>query len=183
MTAGRTITRVLVLWAVLLAMSALPAAGMFVWLVVADPLGSSPHPTDGAMLVQFHKQREILDELARMIAEDPELIRLAPDFTRPEDTSAVGVSADRVAAYRRLCAEAGIAHGFSRHGDAIEFIVHTQGLAISGSAKGFVYAPQADADATVVEGDLDAAAASMQEKDVLLERKIDDNWWLNLDMR
>jgi hypothetical protein len=41
----------------------------------------------------------------------------------------------------------------------------------------------ADPDATVVEGDLDAAAASAQDKDVLLARKIDGNWWLNLDMR
>ena len=61
--------------------------------------------------------------------------------------------------------------------------MHTRGLAISGSAKGFVYAPSADADATVVEGDLDAAAASATDKDVLLERKIDESWWLLLDMR
>jgi len=110
-----------------------------------------------------------------MIAEDPKLVRLTPDFTRPEDPSSAGVSADRIAAYRRLCAKAGIAHGFSRYRDAIEFIVHTRSLSISGSAEGFVYAEDADADAMVIDGDLDAAVASMQEKDVLLERKIDAN--------
>jgi hypothetical protein len=35
----------------------------------------------------------------------------------------------------------------------------------------------------VVERDLDAAAASATDKDVLLERKIDESWWLLLDMR
>lgn len=183
MVSGRTITRVLIFWAALLAMCALPAAGMFAWLVIADPFGGSPHPTDTAMLMQFQEERESLEELARMIAEDPKLVRLAPDFTRPEDPSSAGISADRIAAYRRLCAKAGIAHGFSHYGDAIEFIVHTRGLAISGSAKGFVYAPNADPDATVVAGDLDAAAASANDKDVLLERKIEPNWWLDLDMR
>jgi len=183
MAAGRTITRVLILWAALLATCALPAAGMFAWLVIADPFGGSPHPTDETMLAQFRTQRKNLEELVRMISEDPKLVRLAPDFTRPEDLGSAGVSADRIAVYRRLCASARIAHGFSHYGDAIEFIVHTRGLAISGSAKGFVYAPSADADATVVEGDLDAAAASATDKDVLLERKIDESWWLLLDMR
>jgi len=175
--------RLLILGVAFLAILVLPAASMLVCLVIADPFGGSAHPTDRAMLVQFQKQRATLDGLVRMIAEDANLVRLAPDFTRPEGPGSAGVSADRLAAYRRLCAEAGIAHGFSHYGDAIEFIVHTQGLSISGSAKGFVYAANAADDAVVVEGDLDAAAASLQDKDVLLERKIDDNWWLILDMR
>jgi hypothetical protein len=33
------------------------------------------------------------------------------------------------------------------------------------------------------DADLDAAAASATDKDVLLERKIDESWWLLLDMR
>lgn len=116
-----------------------------------------------------------------MIEQEPKLERLAPDFLRPEDPSSAEVSADRIATYRRLCAQAGIAHGFSHYRD--EFIVHTRGLSIAGSAKGFVYAPYPDADATIVAGDLDAAAASLKDKDVLLQRKIDGNWWLELDMR
>jgi hypothetical protein len=183
MTSRRIIVRLLILGGAFLAILVLPAASMLVCLVIADPFGVSAHPTDRAMLVQFQKQRGALDELVRMIAEDANLVRLAPDFTRPEDPASAGASAERIAAYRRLCAQAGIAHGFSHYGDAIEFIVHTQGLSISGSAKGFVYAASADDDATVVDGDLDAAAASLQDKDVLLERKIDDNWWLILDMR
>lgn len=183
MAAGRTTTQVLILWVALLAISALPAAGILAWFVIANPFGGSTHPTDAAMLAQFQAERGSLEELVRMIAEDPKLIRLAPDFTRPEDLGSTGVPAERIAAYRRLCAKAGIAHGLSHYGNAIEFIVHTQGLAISGSAKGFVYAANADTGATVVEGDLDAAAASAKDKDVLLMRRIGDNWWLELDMR
>jgi hypothetical protein len=108
---------------------------------------------------------------------------VGPDFTRPEDVASAGVSADTIASLRRLCAQAGVAHGFSHYGDSIEFIVHTRGLAISGSAKGFVHAAEPHPDARIVEGDLDAAAASPQQKDGLLERRIDGNWWLELDQR
>ena len=65
-----------------------------------------------------------------------------------------------------------MAHGYSHYGETIEFIVHTRGLAIGGSGKGFAYAADADPDATIIEGDLDAAAASLSMKDVLLERRI-----------
>lgn len=89
----------------------------------------------------------------------------------------------RVADYRARLAAAGIAHGLAHHGNTATFIVSTRGLAISGSAKAFVHAPQADADATVVNGDLDAAAAALADKNVLLQRPIGDGWWLQLDMR
>jgi hypothetical protein len=73
--------------------------------------------------------------------------------------------------------------GIARHGDTATFIVSARGLAISGSAKTFVHAPRADADATVVNGDLDAAAAALADKNVLLQRPIGEGWWLQLDMR
>ena len=172
-----------VIGAAVLAAPALYVGCMFAWLVIADPFGGRPHPTDEAMLTQFRDKREIFEQLVRMIEEDPGLQRLAPDFMRPEDPISAGVTADRMAAYRRLCAKADVAHGFSHYGEAIEFIVHTRGLSISGSAKGFVYAPRPDPDATIVAEDLDAAAASLEVKDALLQRRIDGNWWLELDMR
>jgi hypothetical protein len=84
---------------------------------------------------------------------------------------------------RRLCTQAGVTHGFSHYGDSIAFLVHTRGLSISGSAKGFAHAAEADPDATVVGGDLDAAAASLELRDSLLMRRIDGDWWLELDQR
>lgn len=183
MAPGRPFTRLVVIAAAALAAPAVYAGCMLAWLVIVDPFGGTPHPTDAAMLAQFQDKREILEELVRMIEEDPGLERLAPDFTRPDDLTSAGVSADRIAAYRRLCVKAGVAHGFNRYGKTIEFIVHTRGLSISGSAKGFVYAANADPDATIVAGDLDAAAALLTVKDALLERRIDGNWWLDLDMQ
>jgi hypothetical protein len=183
MAPGKLPKRLVMAGAAMLATPALLAAGLLAWLVILDPFGGAPHPSDAAMLDQFRAKRVILEELVRTIEQDPQLQRLAPDFTRPDDFASAGVAADRIAVYRRLCREADVAHGFSHYGEAIEFIVHTRGLAISGSAKGFVYAPHADPDAMIIEGDLDAAAASLKEKDVLLERRIDGNWWLELDMR
>jgi hypothetical protein len=54
---------------------------------------------------------------------------------------------------------------------------------IGGSGKVFVHAATANAEATVVDGDLDAAVNALTDKDVLLQRKIGDDWWLQLDMR
>lgn len=165
------------------AAAAVMVAAMIAWMTIADPFGGAPHPTDTAMLAQFHQQRPALEALVQTIKQDPKLQRLAPDFTRPEDPALIGVPPERVAEYRSRLHAAGIAHGFSHYGEPIEFIVSTRGLAISGSGKSFVYAEHADPDATVVDGDLDAAAAALEDKDVLLQRKIDGNWWLQLDMR
>lgn len=183
MTRGKRLNRFVVAGAAALAALALPAGGLLVWLVILDPFGGGPHPTDADMLAQFRAKRPVFEELVRMVKQDPGLQRLAPDFTRPEDPASSGVSPDRIALYRVRCLEAGVTHGFSHYGDALEFIVHTRGLAISGSGKGFAYRERAEPDATIVESDLDSAAASLPVKDVLLERKIDGNWWLQLDLR
>jgi hypothetical protein len=183
MPRGKLAQRLVLAGAVVLAVPALFAGYMFSWLVILDPFGGGPHPTDDVMLAQFRAKRLILEELVRRIEQHPELQRVGPDFTRPEDFASVGVSADAIAGLRRLCAQAGIAHGFSHYGGSIELIVHTSGLAISGSAKGFVHSAEPDPAATIVEGDLDAAAAAPQQKDGLLLRRIDGNWWLELDRR
>ncbi len=166
-----------------LAGSALIFAGLVLGLTILDPFGDSPHPTDAALLAQFKEKRAILDRLVEMIAQDPGLERLAPDFTRPEDPAAAGVSPDRVALYRKLCLEAGIANGFQHYGSAIEFFVHTRGLSIAGSGKGFAYREADDPDALIVDGDLEAAVSSLADKSVLAQRRISGNWWLELDMR
>lgn len=161
----------------------LVAAAPLLWLVIVDPFGGGPHPSDHAMLTQFKDKRAVLEQVMEMIGEDPGLERLGPDFTRPEDPAQLGISPERIAVYRSLCLKAGIPHGFSHYGNTIEFIVHTRGLAIGGSGKGFAYREGADPNATIVDGDLDGAAAVLVDKDVLLQRKIDGNWWLQLDMR
>jgi hypothetical protein len=181
--ADNHLTQLIVAAGAIVFASALVVAGLLVWLTVNDPFGGKPHPSDAEMLAQFQHQRLALEAQVATIKLDPKLERVAPDFTRPEDPASIGVPPERIAEYRSRLRAAGIAHGFSHYGDAIEFIVSTRGLAISGSAKGFVYAEAPDADATVVDGDLDAARAASPDKSVLLQRKIDGNWWLQLDTR
>jgi hypothetical protein len=180
MAAGKLLKQFVLAGAAVIGAVALVAVVLLAWLTIADPLGGPPHPTDAALLAQFKQQRPPLEELVGMIGQDPAVQRLAPDFTRPEPAP---IGAERLADYRHRLQAAGIAHGFSHYGDAIEFIVSTRGLAISGSAKSFVHATEPDPDATVVGGDLDAAVNALTDKDVLLQRKIVDDWWLQLDMR
>jgi hypothetical protein len=59
-----------------------------------------------------------------MIGQDGSIQRLAPDFTRPDPAP---ITPERLADYRQRLQRAGVAHGFSHYGDAIEFIVSTRG--------------------------------------------------------
>ena len=164
----------------IVAAGALTFAALVAWLAIVDPFGGPQHPSDDALLALFAVQRPALDELVGMLGEEPGIERLAADFTRPDP---LAVAPARVADYRKRLAAAGIAHGLARYGKTATFIVSARGLAISGSAKAFVHAARADADATVVNGDLDAAAAALADKHALLQRPISDGWWLQLDMR
>jgi hypothetical protein len=166
--------------AVLAAALVLSAAALIAWLTITDPFGGPPHPTDAAMLAQFARVQPSLESIVGMIEQDPRIERLAPDFTRPEPAP---IAPERLADYRARLHAAGIAHGLSHYGGTVTFLVSTQGLAISGSGKGFVHAEHADPDASVIDGDLDAAVDALADKDVLLQRRIGERWWLQLDRR
>jgi len=159
---------------------ALTAVLLIARLAINDPFGEAPHPTDAAMLAQFARVRPSLESMGGMLEQDTGIERLGPNFTRPEPAP---IGPDRLADYRARLQAAGIAHGVSRYRDAIEFIVSTQGLAIAGSGKSFVHAEHVHPDATVVDGDVDAALDTLADKDVLLQRRIGDGWWLQLDRR
>jgi hypothetical protein len=177
---GGRLGRYAVAGAVLLGGLALLAITLLALLALTDPFDGPPHPSDAAMFEQFGRQRPALEALVGMIGQDGDIQRLALDFTRPEPAP---ITAERLADYRARLKAAGVAHGFAHYGDPIEFIVSTRGLAISGSGKSFVYAAQPHPDATVIDGDLDDAVDTLKDKDVLLQRRIDDNWWLQLDRR
>ena len=159
---------------------AMLAGALVVRLTIADPFGGAPHPTDATMLAQFARVRPSLESIVGMTELDPGIERLAPDFTRPEPAP---IGPERLADYRARLLAAGITHGLSHYGDTVEFIVSTQGLAISGSGKSFVHSEHADPDATVIEDDLDKAVDALADKDVLLQRRIGEHWWLQLDRR
>jgi hypothetical protein len=151
---------------------------LFAWL---DPLGGPPHPTDVQLIAQLAKYRADLEEIAAMAQHDNGLQRLAPDFIRPENLADAGISDERIASYRRLLARAGVAHGILNGDDEVWFLVSTRGLAISGSAKGFVYCAQPDPDARIVTGDLDREPVPPRGE--LVMRHIEGRWWLMLDTR
>ena len=180
MAADKHFTRLIISIGAIVAASAITVAALIAWLAIVDPFGGAPHPTDAAMLAQFARARPSLESIVGMIEQDPGIERLAPDFTRPEPAP---IAPERLADYRARLLAAGIAHGLSHYGDSIEFIVSTQGLAISGSGKSFVHAEHADPDATVIDGDLDAAVDALADRDVLLQRRIGERWWLQLDRR
>ena len=180
MATSRLLKRIVLAVAGLAAAMGLSVVALIAWLTITDPFGGPAHPTDAAMLAQFAAQRPALAEIVDMLAHDPQVERLAPDFTRPEPPP---IPPARLADYRARLQAAGIAHGLSHYGDTIEFLVSTQGLAISGSGKSFVHAEYAHPDATVIDGDLDAAVDALADKDVLLQRRIAEHWWLQLDRR
>lgn len=155
-------------------------AGLLGLLAIVDPFGDPPHPTDQELLAQFRQHRSELEAIVDMLRADPQIQRLAPDFTRPEPAP---TSTERLADYRRRLAAAGIRRGINQYGNSIDFLVSTRGLSIGGSAKGFSCAEGAADDALVTDGDLDAAAAGAPTSDVLFQRHIDGNWWLQLDRR
>jgi hypothetical protein len=155
------------------------AAGLAL-LVLFNPFDDAPHPTDASMMAQFARERPALEALVTMAEEDAPVQRIAPDFTRP-DPAPIGRA--RLEDYRRRLAAAGIDHGFSHYGDEVTFIASTMGLAISGSGKSFVHAARQADDATLVDGDLDAAAVQPANRDARLWRQLAPGWWLELDRR
>jgi hypothetical protein len=151
---------------------------LFAWL---DPVGGPRHPTDAQLIAQLAKHRADLEEVATMAQHDSGLQRLAPDFIRPETPANAGISDERIATYRRLLARAGVAHGILNGDDEVWFLVSTRGLAISGSAKGFVYCAQPDPDARIVAGELDHEPVPPRGE--LVMRHVEGRWWLMLDTR
>jgi len=117
-------------------------------------LGS--HPRDAELLERFRTHRAELEQLVRMFQEDAGLGRVGATFTRPEDPGRVGVTEQRIAEYRRLCAAVGAPDCIEGYDAAYDRLyeakssraeakdpiwvpVSSQGLAVSGSSKGFVY--------------------------------------------
>ncbi|MBK5956970.1 hypothetical protein CCR97_01885 [Rhodoplanes elegans] len=160
-------------------------AAAAVVLLGRGPFGTGAPPSDAAMLAHFETQRAGFEALAAMLAEDRGLRRFGADWSDPPTPAAAGVTADRLVRYRRLCDRLGIVSVVNL-GDRITLVHHASGLGISGSGKSFVRGPAAPW-AEVVTGDLDAAARDAAQapggrrRGAILERRIDADWWLQLD--
>src|SRR5262249_22065761 len=69
------------------------------------------HPTDAALVDNFAAHRAEFETLLAMFDADRELGRVGDGFTRPDDPSTVGVSAERIATYHRLFDALGLRDG------------------------------------------------------------------------
>lgn len=137
-------------------------------------------PDDASMIANLHEHRATFEELVRMVRADHGLARVDDTWTEPNDPSTIGVSAERIATYRRLFDLAGVPRGFSAYGDGstIEFVARTAGISVSGWSKSYVYAEQAPGvvgDGTLVDDPLDNYH---RQTKVVVMRQIEPNWYL-----
>jgi hypothetical protein len=141
-----------------------------VWQVFAPDL----HPPDQLLLEQFQRHKAEFQQLLHMFIADRALERVATDFTRPENPSAVGIPPERIAHYRSLFQSLQLEAGIEGYGakDTIWFLASTRGLAVSGSAKGYVYTRVPPATLT---NDLDKTSV---KDGVPIYRHIEGNWYL-----
>ena len=100
--------------------------------------------SENALRQQFAENKAAIGEILDMQRHDPKVIRIAPTFTRLESDwswprSNIGFSQDRWNAYRALFQEAGITDGIQKDGNELFYFVSSEGLAIGGSSRGFVY--------------------------------------------
>lgn len=143
--------------------------------------GDDGPPSDAAMLAHFETHRAGFEALAGMLAEDRGLRRFGADWSDPPTPEAAGLTAERLARYRRLCTQLGIV-SVANLGDRITLVHYASGLGISGSGKSYVRGPTVSwAEQTA--GDLDTAARAVERRrrGVILERRIAPHWWLQLD--
>lgn len=139
------------------------------------------HPSAATLLNNFQTNRADFERLLQMFMEDPQLGRVAYDFTRPASLEAaqVDVPAARLNQYRALFTKLNLSAGIEGYGDkrTVWFIASTQGLSIGGSAKGYAY--QVAQPELVVE-DIDRYR-SEDGRSFTAFQLIEGNWYLYFD--
>ena len=123
---------------------------MLSMVIIAGAFGCLPndisHKSDAEMIANFRAKEAQFEHLLQMVILDEKsvgdrLFRIDYDWTEPKDLEAIGISDERVAEYRRLFNELGVPRGFYAYGkgDVYYFIASSQGLAVSGSSKSYVW--------------------------------------------
>lgn len=134
-------------------------------------------PSDAAMLRHFEHHETTFAALAEMATADKGLDRVDENWTMPADTNSVGVSTERLEAYRRLLSQAGTPRGFqvSKAHDGFDFFFWLMGSAISDDTdKGFAY--RSTPPPSTVQT-LDGIRANSREP-FIAYRHIHGNWYL-----
>jgi len=148
-------------------------------LLFGGCLLSTKHPADAELLKNFQTHQVEFEQLLKMFLADKELGRVAPDFTRPDDPRTVGVSPERLGEYRSLFKTLGLSNGIEgyKEKDLVYFHSSAQGLAVSGSGKGYAFAVIRPA---LVVDNLDNYR-SRDSRSFTAFRHIEGNWYLYLD--
>ena len=118
-----------------------------VYLLVFSSIFTSsdiPHKSDEELISNFQSHRGEFNQLLQMVMSDKGLYRVDNDWSNPNDPQTIGIDQGRIDEYRRWFRRLGIPRGFSANQDlgTVEFISSSQGLAVSGSSKSYVYTKQ-----------------------------------------
>ncbi len=150
--------------------------------------GEKSHPKDVELIANFQNHKEEFNQLLKMFQEDESLGRVASDFTRknfyekgsPKKWNRKEIEADekRLTEYRKLFGQLGLSAGIEGYEekDSIWFHASAQGLAVSGSSKGYVFVLKKPVPDLVVES-LDDTKPNGKES-TLAYRHIEGNWYL-----
>ena len=121
---------------------AVAAVCVYVILVLrSDGLISSTSFRSDAQMIRVVRDHERdLEKLRKMAQENPLLTMVFLDQTWPEDPATVGVTPERIAAYRtalrRIGSQNGLKSDSARH---FEIVDRSQGLVTNGVSKSFIY--------------------------------------------
>ena len=108
-------------------------------------------PSDRTLEKRFYRQRPDLERLTAMLAEDPQMTRIAPDFLWTQDSvawprpeSQWGISRARWDEYKSLFKRAGVDKGAVRREKSKEalLIVYTWGIVPGGVSVGYLHCGQ-----------------------------------------
>lgn len=100
------------------------------------------HLPDAQLIENFKNHRAEFEKLVALVLEDKTLTRVDDDWTDPKN-----LADTRVAEYRRLFKIVGTPRGVSSplSREFIEFMASSQGWAVHGSSKGYLYAEKCSA--------------------------------------
>jgi hypothetical protein len=110
-------------------------------MAVAPWLSLGSHPSDDEMITSFKDHRAEYEELLRLFQEHRKLSSMAASTGTVPNAKKAGVSGAQAASYRELMKQLGV-QAIERYFGKILFVTSTEGLAVSGSMKGYVFAKQ-----------------------------------------
>ena len=140
--------------------------------------GCAPEPKDKDLIKNFQDHREEFEALRAMIIHDKGLRRVDDNWTDPADPMSVGVTPERIAEYRAIFRKLGIPRGFSSEPRSIDLLVHTEGISIAGSSKGYAWRRLPPAETEPSLDKPQKKGSEEAESHPVGYRRIEGDWYL-----